>query len=73
MKKISYINITALSFNRPLSLSKGKVNSHYMHFVALTSTSSASGFVQILTICITSDNTIQMKEPWGECRPYFCL
>ena len=55
---------TALSFNRPLSLSKGKVNSHYMHFVALTSTSSASGFIQILTICIASNNTIQMKEPW---------
>ena len=28
---------SALSFDRPLSLSKGKVNSHYMHFVALTS------------------------------------
>ena len=63
MKKISYINITALSFNRPLSLSKGKVNSHYMHFVALTSTSSASGFIQMLIICITNNNMVQMKEP----------
>ena len=66
MKKISYINITALSFNRPLSLSKGKVNSHYMHFVTLTSTSSASGFIQMLTVCITSNNTVQMKEPWDK-------
>ena len=53
----------AISFNRPLSLSKGKVNTHYIHFVALTSTSSASGFIQMLTICIISKNIVQMKEP----------
>ena len=65
-----------ISFNRPRSLpepvegSKGKVNTHYMHFVALTSilrqaqqSSSASGFIQMLTICIISKNIVQMKEP----------
>ena len=64
MQEFFWLKGTVLSFDRPLSLSKGKVNSHYMHFVALTSTSSASGFIQILTICITSNNTIQMKGPW---------
>ena len=60
--QVSAICTTALSFNRPLSLSKGKVYSHYIHFVALTSTSSAGGFVQTRTVCITRNNTIKMKE-----------
>ena len=67
----SKVATTALSFDRPLSLSKGKVNSHYMHFVTLTSTSSASGFIQMLTVCITSNNTVQMKEPWVATEKYF--
>ncbi|MBR6068900.1 MAG: hypothetical protein IKP45_14000, partial [Bacteroidales bacterium] len=52
---------TALSFNRPLSLwllSESKYRRVRLvalyHFVTLTSTSSASGFIQMLIICITN-------------------
>ena len=47
----------SLSFNRTLSLSKGRMI-RLIHFVTLTSTSSASGFVQMITVCVISNNIV---------------
>ncbi len=51
--------------HRPLSVSRRVRLMSLYHFVILTSTSSASGFVQTLTICIIRNNIVQMKEPCG--------